>query len=247
MRVFLLVSLLGLPLWGTSAARGEEYVVGVEAVDYYPLYSGTEWGEYRGYGRELLDAFAADTGHVLVYKPLPVARLFKTFLETEELDFKYPDNAYWSSEDKAGKGVVYSEPTVEYVEGVFVREARADLPLEELKTLSIIRGFTAWEYLEHVRSGQVRLEECNDYEDLLAKALQGEVDGAYSDLVVMRHKLESTGRTGALVFAAQLPHLRSTYHLSSIKHPEVVAAFNAWLAANQDKLQALQAKYAVTP
>lgn len=220
------------------------YVVGVEAIDYYPLYAGKD-GEYKGYGRALLDAFASDAGHTFTYKPLPVARLFATFLETDELDLKYPDNKYWSSEGKEGKNVVYSAPTVHYIDGVSVLPDNKGMDVDEVETLGIIRGFTAWEYLDRIKAGELQTDESNDHKALLKKALRGRVDGAYSNVVVVQHTLEQLGKPGALVFAEFLPHTRSAYHLSSIKHPELIEEFNAWMEQNGGKVQQLKEEYGV--
>ena len=221
-----------------------EYVVGVEAIDYYPLYSAKD-GEYKGYARALLDAFAADAGHSFTYKPLPVARLFETYLGSDELDFKYPDNENWNTEAKSGKSVVYSAPTLRYIDGVSVLPENAGMAPEDLKSLGLIRGFTPWEYLDRIKSGALKTEENNDYEALLKKTIRGRADGAYSNIVVVRHKLEQMGQPDALVFAESLPHTKSAYHLSSLKHPEVIEAFNAWMEQNADTVQSLKEEYGV--
>ena len=64
----LLLCLLALPV-----AAQEDIRVGVELQPYQP-YSDVENGEYRGYARDLLDAFAAEYGYRFVYMPLPVRR-----------------------------------------------------------------------------------------------------------------------------------------------------------------------------
>jgi len=63
-----------LCLFVLPALAQEEIHVGVELQPYQP-YSDVENGEYRGYARDLLDAFAAEHGYRFVYMPLPVRRL----------------------------------------------------------------------------------------------------------------------------------------------------------------------------
>ena len=63
--------------------------------------------------------------------------------------------------------------------------------------------------------------------------------------MVVRHKLEQMGQPDALVFAESLPHTKSAYHLSSLKHPEVIEAFNAWMEQNADTVQSLKEEYGV--
>jgi polar amino acid transport system substrate-binding protein len=224
----------------------KEYSVGVEAIDYYPLYAGHE-EEYKGFSRALLDAFAKDSGYTFNYVPLPVARLYDTFLTGDSLDFKFPDNEKWSQKAKEGKNIVYSEPLVQYIDGVFILPENKAKPAEDLKTLGIIRGFTAWEYMDRIESGSLQIEESNDYDAMLMKAVKGRVDGAYSSVVVIQDKLDKMGESGSLIFAAHLPHTRSAYHLSSIKHPKVIEEFNAWMGKNADTVQSLKQKYKVEP
>lgn len=60
-------------------ASAETYSVGVESIDYYPLYAEKD-GKYIGLAQEILDKFAQKAGHQFQYKPFPVIRLTKTYL-----------------------------------------------------------------------------------------------------------------------------------------------------------------------
>lgn len=228
-----------------SGALAQSFVVGVESIDYYPLYA-TQDNEYKGYGRALLDAFAKSKGYTFSYEPLPVKRLFNTFLTTDKLDFKFPDNEYWSGDAKKGKGVVYSEPAVEYIDGVSVKPENIGKGTDALKSMGLIGGFTAWDYLDAINSGAIKTDESRNYQNLLRKGFSGRVDGVYSNVAVVRYQLKQMGKEGALVFDKDLPHTRSNYHLSSIKHPEVVKEFNEFLAANAGMVEKLKQEYGVT-
>ena len=70
---FLLPLWAGLSLQLLLPVQAETFTVGVELQPYMP-YSDVQDGQYLGYGRDLLDAFAAHQGHVFVYRPLPVRR-----------------------------------------------------------------------------------------------------------------------------------------------------------------------------
>ena len=50
-------------------------MVGVEDLPFAPQYSLDGEGQYRGFAREVLDAFASDSGISLSYKALPVDQL----------------------------------------------------------------------------------------------------------------------------------------------------------------------------
>ncbi len=243
----LLLALLALGVWTlhTPAAHAEQtYTVGVEDIDYYPIYAG-HTGDYQGYVRELLDAFAEKQGVQLLYEPLPVKRLFNAFLERQEVDLKFPDNPYWNADMREGKNVVYSEGVLDYIDGVMVLPENKGQGKKQLKVLGIISGFTAWEYLGDIENGSITTEESSDYVGLLKKTLAGRLDGAYSNVTVAAYHLSNMGQEGALVFDDSLPHTRSKYYLSSIKHPELVEAFNAFLIEEAEKVEALKAKYDV--
>ncbi len=224
-------------------AQAGTYVVGVENIEYFPQYSW-DGKSYSGFARDLLDAFAKDKGHSFEYRALPVSRLFQDFTEGK-LDLKYPDNPLWSSDMKAGKSVVYSQPVVAYIDGVNVAPARKGLGADAVKTLGLVRGFTAWDWMDRIKAGSVTLQENSTFPGLVGQALMGRVDGAYANVAVVAWTLEQQGKSGGLVFDPALPHSRSNYHLSSIKHPALVAEFNDWMAANAAKVAELKAKYQV--
>lgn len=223
-------------------AAAETFTVGVEDLKYYPHYS-FEDGAYKGFGRAVLDAFAADARHTFVYEPMPVKRLFQALVD-KSVDFKYPDNATWSADMKDGKGVVYSAPVVRYIDGVVVLPEKAGAGADAIATLGTVRGFTPFAWLERVEAGKVTLTENSDYDALLMQTIRGRVDGAYANVDVARWRLrEVLGQPEALVFDATLPHADDHYHLSTATQPAVLEEFNAWLAANQGTVAALKAEY----
>lgn len=225
-------------------ALAQTYLVGVENIEYFPQYAYRD-GEYLGFARALLDRFAKDKGYSFEYRALPVARLFASFVEGS-LDLKYPDNAYWSADIKKGSAVVYSQPVVAYVDGVNVPRAAVGKGPDAIKALGIVRGFTAWDWLDRIGAGKVDLRENNSFTALLKQTTMGRVDGAYGNVAVVNHLLEADLKEpGALVFDPGLPHTRSNYHLSSIRHPKLIEEFNGWMAANTAVIDALKTEYAV--
>lgn len=227
-----------------SPVAAQTYTVGVENIDYFPQYSFRD-GEYRGFSRALLDAFAKDKGYTFDYRPLPVARLFATFV-AGDLDLKYPDNALWSADLKKAVRVTYSAPVVAYIDGVSVLPARVGQGPGAVAVLGMVRGFTAWDWLDRIASGTVRVQENNSFTALLDQALLARVDGVYANVAVVNHLLETVAKTpGGLVFDPGLPHTRSHYHLSSIRHPALIAEFDAWMAADPSLVARLKEEYRV--
>lgn len=227
-----------------GAAQAQTYDVGVENYAYLPAYA-VEEGEYRGFARALFDAFAGDKGYVFVYRPMPVVRLTAA-LTTGEVDLKYPDNPQWAADAKKDAAVVYSDPVHAYIDGVHVTPDRLGRPAGAVATLGMVRGFTPRAWNDEIKSGAVALHENNNFTALLETTLVGRNDGAYASVAVVEHHLAKTlNRPGALVFDPALPHVRGDYRLSSVKHPALIAEFNAWAAANAGRIAALKAEFGV--
>lgn len=240
LRALTVIAGLGL----ASPAAADTYIVGVENIDYLPQYRWDDHG-YSGFARELFDAFAKASGHTLVYQAFPVARLYAKFLDGE-VDLKYPDHPEWATDGKAGHRVVYSDPVVAYVDGVNVRPGRLGQGVDAVRTLGVLRGFTARGWLDRIAAGAVSVQGNSSFPALLEQTLIGRVDGAYGNVAVVQHLLRSAlDRPGALVFDSGLPHVSSHYHLSTIKHPALIAAFNDWMTREGPAIAALKARHRV--
>lgn len=227
-----------------SPAMADTFIVGVENIDYLPQYRWSEQG-YSGFARALFDAFAKASGHTLVYQAFPVARLYAKFLDGE-VDLKYPDNPNWATDIKAGRRVVYSDPVIAYVDGVNVRPDRVGQGVDAVRTLGVMRGFTAWGWLDRIAAGAVTVQGNSSFPALLEQTLVGRVDGAYGNVAVVQHLLRSgLERPGTLVFDPGLPHVSSHYHLSTIKHAALIAAFNDWMRRESATVAALKAEHRV--
>ena len=232
-------------VFAINQAQAEKYVIGVEDLEYYPIYAKRE-GEYAGFARELLDMFADASGHTFEYKILPIKRLYNDFLD-QKFDLKFPDSSYWQADAKKGKNVIYSDPVLEYIDGVLVAPGNLGKGLSNLKTLGSPRGFSPYEYLDDVKAKKISLKEGNTLKSLLKMAESNRIDGVYFNIIVARYFLEHTTFNDDLViFDKGLPHTRAHYHLSTIKHPELMKQFNDFLANNKAEVATLKAKYNVT-
>ncbi|HYD32117.1 MAG TPA: transporter substrate-binding domain-containing protein [Azospirillaceae bacterium] len=237
------VMVLGFFGAGTASAQ-TSYVVGVENIEYFPHYTYAD-GDYKGFARDLLDAFAKDKGYAFQYRALPVSRLMQEFVG-QEIDLKYPDNSYWSADQRKGKDIVYSDPVVAYIDGVSVKPENVGKGPDAVAKLGIVRGFTAWDWMDRISGGKVTLAENNSFSSLVQTSIAGRVDGAYGNVAVVKHQLEKQlKQPGALAYDPGLPHTESNYHLSTIKHPKLIEEFNAWLKANADLMAKLKAEYGV--
>ena len=237
---FVVVILVSL----SCQVQAGNYVVGVEALKYYPLYEG-KGNTYKGYARELLDEFAKAKGHKLTYKAVPVKRLFGEFL-AGKMDFKYPDNAKWASHMKQGHKVVYSNSTIEYIDGIMAPPGNKALSIDNFQTIGTLRGFTPWVYMDDISKGTMKLSESDNMKSLISMAESGRIQGAYFNVVVAQYFMKSTLKNAkVLVFKSDLPHSRDSFSLSSIKHPKVIDEFNAFLKENKNLVEKLKDKYQV--
>ncbi|GAB3034652.1 type 2 periplasmic-binding domain-containing protein [Bowmanella dokdonensis] len=226
-----------------TAATAEEFSVGVEDLNYYPHYT-IEGGEYKGFARAVLDAFAEKHGHVFIYQARPVTRLFHDYLNKEQFDFKYPDNKNWQADMKAGKNLFYSEPVVAFIDGVMVLPQNKGTGESQLKVLGTIRGFSPWTYMDQIKAGKIRMQETSEFVQLLKMAVNGRVDGSYLNIDVARYQLEAElNQASALVFDDSLPYAKDNYHLSTIKHPQIIEQFNAFLTDEHELIEKMKAEY----
>lgn len=236
-----LLSAILLPL----DALAQTYVVGVEDLPFAPHYSLDGEGQYRGFAREVLDAFAADSGISLSYETLPVDQLLPA-LQRGEIDFKYPDSSHWAGAQKAGMTLHYSQAVVDYVDGVLVAPQRQGQALESIRRLAMVQGWTPRGYEQPIDSGQIQLSYSDDLRQMIRQALKQDTDGAYFNVVVATHYLDNIrARPGALVFDPKLPHTRGSFHLSSLHHPQLIARFDRFLAEHSAQVAALKASYRV--
>ena len=240
------ITLLLVALASVSAQAGSPtFVVGVQDFQNYLPYSQVKGGDYQGFNRELLDRFAAQQGYRFVYRPYPIKRLYLVFLQGR-VDFKYPDNPYWSAKLKSGQEISYSDAVVNYIDGVMVPKAAKGQGMGRLKTLGVKAGYTPRGYIESSQRGDIAVRELFGFRQLLGSTLSGRVDGAYANISVSRHYLNTVmKRPGALVFDPDLPHTRSQRHLSTLKHPNIIGEFNHFMAQRKSEVARLKRRFGI--
>ncbi|MCY1350373.1 Bacterial extracellular solute-binding protein, family 3 [compost metagenome] len=228
-----------------AAAQAETYVVGVEKADFEPYFSVDAKGEYRGFARDLLDAFARDAGIELRYQPVEPGRLLGELL-AGRVDLKYPDSPTWAKDAKAGKDVRYSAATVDFIDGVLVAPLQQGKGIQHLKRLAVVGGWTPEQYREPIASGHLAQVNAGDLRDLIRTTLKKQADGAYYNVEVAIHHLNyRSSSTNALVFDSMLPYSRGTYHLSTVKQPQLIARFDRFLQEHPLEVATLKSRYRV--
>ncbi len=222
------------------SAYAADYVVGVQALDYFPIYATDARGEYRGYARELLDLFAKRSGNRFIYQARPVKRLLNDYL-AGRMDFMFPDNPNWDGAQKAGRGIHYSAPALVFQDAVMVVPAHLGQPLQ---SLGMVLGFTPWKFMADVKAGKLQLQEAPGPLNLIQMALAGRVQGVNLARQVADYHLRAMGQPDALVPDWDiLPSRDSQYLLSSIHHPDIIRQFDQFLQTDKAAVAALKRKY----
>jgi polar amino acid transport system substrate-binding protein len=242
----LTVLLVCLLIYSSCAFSKEHFTIGVQDFYDYCPYSAYKGGEYSGFNRELLDLFASSTGQDFEYKVRPIRRLYAEYFN-EKFDFKYPDNPLWQAGSRENKEISYSAPVVEYIDGLMVKPENKSLSFADLKSISLLEGFTPPSaYLQREQEGSLKIIRTGSYERLLELVLKKRVDAGYFNTTISRHYLIRTGRKeDALLFAQQLPYIRSYRVLSSIKHPQVIEVFNRFMQEKKREIKSLKKKYGI--
>ncbi len=224
-----------------TAVSARDLVVGVEAIDYTPVY-GYRDGQFIGAGRSILDAFAAAKGHRLTYKAFPVKRLLAELIHGG-IDLKFPDSPDWQAAVRQGHPIAYSGPVIAYIDGTLVRRENAGRGVDAFHSLGIVAGFTPYAWQDRIQAGSVEVKENPGFEQLLRQVQTGRIDGVYVNVAVALTAAETVlGSSDALVYAPDLPHVAESYRLSSGKAPEIVAEFDDWLAKNPKLVAEIIAK-----
>jgi len=221
------------------------FVIGVELHEYHPYYGYDPQNpeNYIGYAREFLDAFAEAKGYHFEYKMLPVKRLFSEFF-ANNLDFKFPDNPAWSSEERPGKTIHYSDTVCNFIDGLMVNSANTGIALDKLQEIGTVRGFTAWAFYDLIVGKKLRMSEAHSLQALLKQVHAGRIDGAYGNITVSKHAFKDAGiQEGELVFAEHLPHHKGSYLLSTMRHPAIIKELNEFLVEKKDMISELRKKY----
>lgn len=241
--------LLALAMAGGVAAQAEpakSYTIGVEDLKYYPLHTTGSGATFGGFAREVLDLFAKEKGYAFRYVPLPVNRLYVAFLKERTLDFKYPDNPRWKEDVRGATKIHYSATLVTSAEGAMVLPINLGRPLWQIKSLGTVLGFTPWPYLPAINNKAITLSTSSGFEGLLRHALAEHIDAVYINVDVANHLLaEALKMPGGLVFDPGLPHARSDFSLSTLRHPEVLNEFDDFLRRERLQLQRLKRQYGI--
>ena len=236
-------------LWFSSwqVHAKEVYTVGVENVDFYPLYSFDQKTQHQGFGYEVLELFATQQRYQFIYKAYPPKRLLKYFLD-KDIDFRFPDNPRWKKTKREEYTIHYSRPAIFPITSIVVNASNKDMTLENFKIIGTPRGFTPWMFARQIASGQITHVESQSNDSIIKMVLAGRVDGALMELNRMHYYLNKQGIPHALVPAENIfKPMKGEFRLSSIKYPGIIEKFDLFLEAQKEHIEKLRIKYKISP
>ena len=242
LQLFVISLVFSLLFAGQACARTIK--IGVEDINYYPLYHFDSVSKrYSGYARDLLDGFGKEYGYEFEYHGMPIKRLYEHFFNGD-VDVKFPDSPLWNHSARVGRAVRYSRPVIELKEVMFVRPENDQMQIQYFTQLGIIRGVTPWKLMPLIESGQVQVTEASRPEALLKMVYLGRVQGAIMDLAIGEHLMSIMPEKIRLLPNQSLLESQDGYfHLSSIHYPELVADFDRYLVSRAKHIKALGMKY----
>ncbi|MDE1463245.1 hypothetical protein [Spartinivicinus poritis] len=221
-------------------SEGKEYIIGVENTMYYPHYNFAKSKESESYAKAVFDLFAEKKGYKLRYYSLPIKRLKESFLVEKTLDFLYPDHPWWTPDMKKDVQVVYSQTVVTAIGGTLVLPENKGRGIDSFKKLGMIRGFTPFHWKELIEQKKVTISRSRDAPNLLEMVILGRVDGADMELSVANFHLQRMGKLKSLIVDPDLPYVSNPFHLSTIKHPEIIQEFDMFLKENEKILTSIK-------
>jgi polar amino acid transport system substrate-binding protein len=213
-----------------SSIKAENYVVGVHNLYNFPLNYINNSNDFLGKYRNLLDKFAQDHNLKLTYKPLGKNDLLASFLNSE-VDFKFPDNPFWSASRKKHKDVIYSIPISIALEGTFILSSNKNKfnKLNNIKTIGLIGDVISWSMHHDFELYKISTIKDTDCRNLIEKLLDKKIDAIYCNYDVVIDYIKEMNLEDLVYFNTNLPYIDDYYHLSTINHPEIIEKFNTWL------------------
>ncbi|GAA5214704.1 transporter substrate-binding domain-containing protein [Corallincola platygyrae] len=223
--------------------REAHLVIGVQDFEDYQPYSYWLNGQYKGFNRELFDLFSDFINTRILYQAFSVKRRSMALVEGDA-SAVYPDNPNWAMATKAKHTIVYSQPVVSFVDGIFVQKTSHNLKVSELKRLGVPLGFTPTPYLSSIELGVIKTHYDANLGVLLKMLDEGALDGVYINKAVAEHWLANNPDIAQrLTFANQLPYIEDSRYLSSRDNGELIDLFNHFLKTRAAAIDALKSKY----
>ncbi len=217
------------------------YVVGAQDIQYYPHYDFSK-PEDKGLAWAILQVFAKQSGHTLVYHHMPVKRL-QLELRKGNVDFVYPDNPKWYNQNVPATEKFFSAPLTRALGGTIVRPEHVGRGIDSIRRLAIPLGFTPVNWQHRVDARQTQLVHVTDTLSALYLLERGRVDAANLEYSVTQYLTSTAVNYGPFTLDPGLPHDNVGFMLSTMQHPDIISQLNVFLATHEKVINELQQQY----
>ena len=226
-----------------NATQADTFVIGVEDISYYPYFDFPS--DNNSFAKVLFDQFAKDNAHQVRYLPLPIKQ-FPKWLYEENIDFKFPDNARWQEDrNKHQLKIHFSDEIVAMTAGTLVVAKNKHKKEEFFKHIGTMTGFYPTLWMKQIEQGKVIIYEDSSSKILVKHLVNGLVDGLDIDLAVANDGLKKLHMQEKLVINEHLTKQIYSYHMSTVKYPEIIKQFNQWLVKRHKYIETLKAEFGI--
>jgi ABC-type amino acid transport substrate-binding protein len=216
--------------------------LGVETTDYSPYYYLNADQKYQGAARDIFDLFSKSHNLPISYNPMPVPRLFKEFVKGS-IDLKFPDNPLWSASLQSKVKVFYSNSIFNIKESLLVLKKNSDIAKKDIKTVGTILGFSTPGIAKPVANKEFETVKTKKIEQLIHMLASERVQAMYFNESVALAVAKRLHPNKQLVEHSSYQPFQYAYHLSSIKHPELINTFNAFLISHAEQVADICNRY----
>jgi polar amino acid transport system substrate-binding protein len=217
--------------------------LGVESTNYAPYYYLNDEKKYQGAARDIFDLFAEVSDVNITFNPMPVPRLFNEFVKGN-VELKFPDNPLWSASLRSSVKVHYSEPLFNINESLLVlKQDESEVDKQEIIRVGAILGFSTPGIDKQVANNKFKKVESRQIEHLIHMLVSKRIQGVYFNESVARDLAKKMYPSASLARHSQHPPFQYAYHLSSIKYPKLIEAFNAFLINHAQQIGAIRSRY----
>jgi polar amino acid transport system substrate-binding protein len=220
------------------------FTVGVETTDYAPYFYLDLEQKYQGAAREIIDLFSQSQKLELEYHPMPVPRLFNEFVKGR-IDLKFPDNPLWSQSLQSDVFVQYSAPVLAVRETLLIIEPTKKYweVDKRIKLVGTILGFSTPGINDNIKRNEFELINTKKIEQLIHMLVSGRVDAIYFNAEVAIKVATQLYPNKQLIAHPKYPAFDYAYHLSSIKHKELITQFDKFLISHAEQVTEIRNRY----
>jgi len=243
LKSLLFIAICHLSIIASQTNALDSLTFGVEITDYSPYYYLDDTLRYQGAAREIFDLFSKNIKQVPHYSAMPVPRLFSEFSKGN-IDLKFPDNPLWSASLSTKAKVFYSEPVFQVNETLLVlKQSGEEITKQEILQVGTILGFSVPGIASSVANQEFETVQTQEIEQLIHMLMSDRVQGVYFNESVAVALAKKMYPNKVLSQHSQYPPFQYAYHLSSINHPELIDAFNAFLLSHSEQVTEIRQRY----